>query len=234
MIRLIVEPDTTREPLAPTRTQFITPQKLNFSEDEIKNISATKIQRQMKKSLIPSTEQKRVRSKFETLSSKKLKNNREVDLEAEYIPFSIRRHTKDNYSDLANSFKKNQKERNFKAALAMHELDKRSVQPLMSQDSAAVKLQKVIRGHSGRTKAITQLESKVGRLENELQSTKVKANEVLGDRFRQDKQKLEKKISHNKERKNLTPTQAEIVRQGIKQYSEVIIFKKTGPKPKNK
>ena len=102
------------------------------------------------------------------------------------------------------------------------------------QDSAAVKLQKVIRGHSGRTKAITQLESKVGRLENELQSTKVKANEVLGDRFRQDKQKLEKKISHNKERKNLTPTQAEIVRQGIKQYSEVIIPKKTGPKPKNK
>jgi hypothetical protein len=62
-----------------------------------------------------------------------------------------------------------------------------------------------VRGHSGRTKATTQLESKVGQLENAVASTKVKANEILGDTFRENKQKLEKKYS-NRERDKLTST----------------------------
>ena len=53
---------------------------------------------------------------------------------------------------------------------------------------AATRLQRVVRGHSGRTKATTQLESKVGQLENAVATTKVKANEILGDKFRENKQ----------------------------------------------
>ena len=101
------------------------------------------------------------------------------------------------------------------------------------QNIAAERLQRVVRGHSGRTKATTQLESKVGQLENAVAATKVKANEILGDTFRENKQKLEKKYS-NRKRDKLSSTKEAKLKQGIQQYADVIIPKKTGPKPKKK
>ena len=194
---------------------------------------------------------------------------------------------------------KRQKEKNFKAALAMHELDKRGVQPMTDIESelsrmmqpkqklkasqaskfnlspssqqtarvldmtggparrfvpstptapqvvdtrniAAERLQRVVRGHSGRTKAtkqleskVAQLESKVAQLENKVQDTKIKANDILGDKFRENKQKLEKKYS-NRERDKLSSTKVEKLQKGIQEYADVIISKKRGPKPKDK
>ena len=98
---------------------------------------------------------------------------------------------------------------------------------------AATRLQRVVRGHSGRTKATTQLESKVGQLENAVATTKVKANEILGDKFRENKQKLEKQYS-NRERDKLSSTKVEKLQKDIQQYADVIISKKRGPKPKDK
>ena len=98
---------------------------------------------------------------------------------------------------------------------------------------AATRLQRVVRGHSGRTKATTQLESKVGQLENAVATTKVKANEILGDKFRENKQKLEKKYS-NRERDKLSSTKVEKLQKDIQQYADVIISKRRGPKPKDK
>ena len=194
---------------------------------------------------------------FEKLSNKSVKKDRKLDLEGEHMLFAFRQHTKDTYEDIIGSAMKKQKEKNFKAALEMHELDKRGVQPQMTdierelsnmmkpkqkvsrtanfnlspntlaptpttpptarvldmtggparrfvgpttpitpqmvdpRKIAATRLQRVVRGHSGRTKATTQLESKVGQLENAVATTKVKANEILGDKFRENKQKLE-------------------------------------------
>ncbi len=223
-----------------------------------------------------------------------MKKDRKLDLEGEHMLFAFRQHTKDTYEDIIGSAMKKQKESNFKAALAMHELDKRGVQPMTdiesemsrmmkpkqklkaseaskfnlsptttspqtarvldmtggparrfvpmtptapqvvdTQNIAATRLQRVVRGHSGRTKATKQLESKVGQLENKVEDTKIKANDILGEKFRQDKQKLEKKYS-NRERDKLSSTKEAKLKQGIQQYADVIIPKKTGPKPKKK
>jgi hypothetical protein len=160
---------------------------------------------------------------IEKLSKNNVKKDKNIDVELEHMRFAFREHTKDSYENLISSAKKKQKQSNFKAALAMHELDKRGVQPHMTdienelsnmmqpkqklkasdaaklnmstlvspqtarvldmtggparrftpttptapqvvdtRDIAATRLQRVIRGHSGRTKATTQLEKKVG------------------------------------------------------------------------
>jgi hypothetical protein len=227
---------------------------------------------------------------FEKLSNKSVKKDRKLDLQGGHMLFAFRQHTKDTYEDIIGSAMKKQKEKNFKAALAMHELDKRSVQPPMTdienelsrmmqpkqkiksseaskfstspiqprvldmeggparrfvpstptapqpvdtRNIAATRLQRVVRGHSGRTKATTQLESKVAQLENKVENTKIKANDILGAKFRENKQKLEKKYS-NRERDKLSSTKVEKLKQGIQEYADVIISKKRGPKPKDK
>ncbi len=229
---------------------------------------------------------------IEKLSKNNVKKDKNLDVELEHMRFAFREHTKDSYENLISSAKKKQKQSNFKAALAMHELDKRGVQPHMTdienelsnmmqpkqklkasdaaklnmstlvspqtarvldmtggparrftpttptapqvvdtRDIAATRLQRVIRGHSGRTKATTQLENKVGKLEKSVEATKLKANDILGDTLRQNKQKLEKKYS-NRVRDKLSATKQAKLEQGIQQYADIIIAKKRGPKPK--
>ena len=228
-----------------------------------------------------SIKEDKVLANFEKLSKKSVKKDRTLDLEGEHMLFAFRQHTKDSYEDLVSSAKKRQKEKNFKAALAMHELDKRSVQPHMTdienelsrmmqpkqklktsrainsnlspnnlpptppptqrvldmgggparrfvpstptapqpvdtRNIAATRLQRVVRGHSGRTKATTQLESKVAQLENKVEDTKIKANDILGDQFRENKQNLEKKYS-SRERDKLSSTKEAKLKKGIQQ-----------------
>ena len=275
-----------RKPKKPTKPQEAYIVDLSNAGVEKRKNAAETIQKAARTKI----KSDKVITNFEKLSKKSVKKDRTLDLEGDHMLFSFREHTKDSYEDLVGSAKKRQKESNFKAALAMHELDKRGVQPQMtdienelsrmmqprqkfkaseasrfstsplqprvldmaggparrftpstptapqpvdSRNIAATRLQRVVRGHSGRTRATTQLESKVAQLENKVENTKIKANDILGDKFRENKQKLEKKYS-NRERDRLSSTKEAKLKQGIQQYADVIIPKKTGPKPKKK
>ncbi len=287
----------------PTKPQEAYAQQLDLSNTgvEKRKSAAETIQkaiRNRKEQAIKADKSNRAITNLEKLSKKNVKKDRKLDLEGDHMLFAFREHTKDSYENIISSAKKRQKESNFKAALAMHELDKRGVQPHMTdienelsnmmkpkqkvkasraaifnlspntlaptptspqtarildmtggparrftpttprapqvvdtRDIAATRLQRVVRGHSGRTKATTQLESKVAQLENKVEDTKIKANDILGDTFRQNKQKLEKKYS-NRERDKLSTTKQAKLKQGIQQYADIIIAKKRGPKPK--
>jgi hypothetical protein len=287
----------------PTKPQEAYAQQLDLSNTgvEKRKSAAETIQkaiRNRKEQAIKADKSNRAITNLEKLSKKNVKKDRKLDLEGDHMLFAFREHTKDSYENIISSAKKRQKESNFKAALAMHELDKRGVQPHMTdienelsnmmkpkqkvkasraaifnlspntlaptptspqtarildmtggparrftpttprapqvvdtRDIAATRLQRVVRGHSGRTKATTQLESKVGKLEKSVEATKLKANDILGDTLRDNKQKLEKKY-YNRERDKLSATKQAKLEQGIQQYAHIIIAKKRGPKPK--
>jgi hypothetical protein len=277
----------------PTKPQEVYSVDVGVEKRKTAAETIQKIVRKKREEAIKADKSDKAITNFEKLSKKSVKKDRKLDLEGRHMLFAFRQHTKDTYEDLVGSAKKRQKESNFKAALAMHELDKRGVQPHMTdieselsrmmqpkqklkasqaskfnlspssqqtarvldmtggparrfvpstptapqpvdtRDIAATRLQRVVRGYSGRTKATTQLENKVAQLENKVKDTKIKANDILGDKFRENKQKLEKKYS-NRERDKLSSTKEAKLKQGIQQYADVIISKKRGPKPKDK
>ena len=102
---------------------------------------------------------------------------------------------------------------------------------------SATALQRVVRGHQGRTSAtsakITRLENQTGQIEQDLQDQIIQANRDMHGPLREERKRLQNKMSDHRTRgPTLTRYQMAKTKEGLKQYEDIIIPDRRGPSRK--